>query len=225
MRLNLRNQYFSQARYNRYLISTGHDINRAKKLYLANIRLAQAFHPILSQFEVVLRNSLNDQLSTHFANQNWIKTEKNGFMNDPSLGQRPYLKGQILSSERRMRRNHITITSGKLIADQTLGFWIALFSTPHYKLLLGKPIQILPNKPSIENRASFHQKLQKIRHFRNRVNHCEPLCFSGNIIDCSEAIIIRTLILDLASWINPGIKPFFAKLDNVHNKINYIMTI
>lgn len=225
MRINLRNQYFSQPRYNRYLISTGNDTNRAKKLYLANIRLAQAFHPILSQFEVILRNSLHNQLSIHFADQNWIRTEKNGFMSHQSLGNRPFLKNQILSSERKMRRGHNTITSGKLIADQTLGFWIALFSRPHYRLLSGKPIQIFPFKPAVENRASLHQKLKKIRDFRNRVNHCEPLCFTGNVIDCSEATIIRRYILELTDWINPSIIPFLNKLDNVNNKIGYIMTI
>lgn len=215
----------SHPRYNRYLISTGNDINKAKRLYLANIRLAQSFHPILSQFEVILRNVLNSELSTHFANQNWIRTEKNGFMNHASLGQRPYLKTQILNSERRMRRSRIPITSGKLIADQTLGFWIALFSRPHYRLLLGRPIHIFPNKPPLENRASIHQKLEKIRDFRNRVNHCEPLCFNGSTIDCTEATIIRNLIVDVTSWINPSLIPFFDKLDNVENKVNHLLTI
>ncbi len=225
MRLNLRNQYFSQPRYKKYLISTGNDTNRAKKLYLANIRLAQAFHPILSQFEVILRNTLNNHLSEHFGTSNWIRTQKNRFMNDPSLTPRPFLKGQVLRSEERLRRNHIAITSGKLIADQTLGFWIALFSRPHYRLLLGKPIQIFPYKPTVENRASIHQKLQKIRDFRNRVNHCEPICFNRNTIDCDEALEIKTLIFNIVSWINPSISPFLTKLDNVNNKVAYIHQI
>ncbi len=225
MRLTLRNQYFSQPRYSRYLLSTGNDLSRAKKLYLANIRLAQSFHPIISQFEVILRNSLNVELSIHFADHNWIRSEKNGFMNHHSLGQKPYLKAQIINSEKRLRRNRIPITSGKLIADQTLGFWVALFSRPHYRLLLGRPIHVFPNKPPMENRASIHQKLEKIRDFRNRVNHCEPLCFNGNAIDCTEAAIVRNLIVDLTSWINPSLSPFFDVLDNVQNKINYILTI
>ena len=225
MRLNLRHQYISQPRYNRYLTSTGNDITRAKKLYLSNIRLSQAFHPLLSQFEVILRNTINNCISSHFGNNNWIRTEKNGFMSHRSLGNRPYLKGQILNSERRMRRDRIPITSGKLIADQTLGFWIAYFSRPHYRLLLGKPIQIFPNKPLIENRATIHQKLERIMDFRNRVNHCEPICFQGNIINCDEAAEIRNLIMDLTNWMNPQLLPFMKKLDNISNKINHIMSI
>ena len=67
MKLVLRNKHFSRPRYNRYLNATGNNNERAKKLYNANIRLAQAFHPILSQFEVVLRNSLNISLSIYFS--------------------------------------------------------------------------------------------------------------------------------------------------------------
>ncbi len=177
MRLSLRTKYLSQPRYDRYLIATGNDLNRAKKLYTANIRLTQAFHPVVSQFEVILRNSLNLELSNHFADPNWIRNQKSGFMDDASLGANKYLKRQVVSTERKLRRSRAIITSGKVLSDQTLGFWVALFSVPYYRLLLGKPIQIFPHKPSVENRSTLHQKLEKIRDFRNRVNHCEPICF------------------------------------------------
>ncbi|MGA9212014.1 hypothetical protein [Kaistella sp.] len=45
---------------NNILPAVGNDNKRAKKRYLANIRLAQAFHPVISQFEVVLRNCINN---------------------------------------------------------------------------------------------------------------------------------------------------------------------
>ena len=37
----LRNKYLSRPRYNRYLIAVGNNNDRAKKLYNANLRLAQ----------------------------------------------------------------------------------------------------------------------------------------------------------------------------------------
>lgn len=52
MKFELRDKYLSQPRYNRYLMATGNNKSRAKQLYTANIRLAQAFHPMLSQFEI-----------------------------------------------------------------------------------------------------------------------------------------------------------------------------
>jgi len=225
MRLSLRNKYLSQARYNRYLTASGNNTNKAKKLYLANVRLAQAFHPIISQFEVILRNCIDHQLSNYFDDSDWIMTQKTGFMSDPSLGRRPYLKEQVLESERRMGRLRVRVSSGKIIADQTFGFWIAFFSRPHYRLLSGRPIQIFPDKPTTVNRAQIHHKLKMIRDFRNRANHCEPLCFNGISIDCDEAILIRKFIFDLAEWINPNLIPFISKLDNTYNKINYIMSL
>lgn len=81
----LRNKYLSRPRYNRYLIAVGNNKDRAKKFYNANIRLAQSFHPVLSQFEVVLRNCLNNKLSVYFADTDWIINQKNGFMRHTSL--------------------------------------------------------------------------------------------------------------------------------------------
>ena len=85
MRKDLRYTYLSRPRYNRYLAATANDKERAKKLYNANIRLAQSFHPILSQFEVILRNSLNLKLSAHFGDIDWIINQKSGFMRHNSL--------------------------------------------------------------------------------------------------------------------------------------------
>jgi hypothetical protein len=59
MKIELRGKYLSRPRYNRYLKATANNKDRAKRLYNANIRLAQAFHPLLSQFEVVLVILLN----------------------------------------------------------------------------------------------------------------------------------------------------------------------
>lgn len=90
--------------------------------------MAQAFHPLLTQFEVILRNSLNNILAAHFIDPDWIINQKNGFMSNPSLGQsRYYLKECIIKSERKFNRRNTTITNGKLLADQTFGFWIALY--------------------------------------------------------------------------------------------------
>ena len=77
--------YLSQPRLNRFLIATGNSKSKAQKLYRINLRVAQSFYPVLNLFEIFFRNVVNYQVSSYFANPNWIVTEKNGFMNDPSL--------------------------------------------------------------------------------------------------------------------------------------------
>jgi hypothetical protein len=226
MRLDLRYRYISRPRYNRYLAATGNDKNKAKRLYNANMRLAQAFHPILSQFEVILRNSINQNLSTHFGDVDWIINQKTGFMRDPSLrNSHFFLRTSVQKSESQLQRRSVPITSGKIISDQTFGFWIAFFLPHHYALVGGQPIHVFANKPPLEDRARIYRKLDEIRGFRNRVNHCEPLCFIGNNINCSEAVDIRTKLYELVEWIDPNLRAFFNDMDNIPSKINQIMGI
>lgn len=54
-------------------------------LYFANMKIAQAFHPLLSSFEVILRNQLHYALARHFSDGNWIVNQKSGFMVASSL--------------------------------------------------------------------------------------------------------------------------------------------
>jgi hypothetical protein len=139
------------------LNATGNNNERAKKLYNANIRLAQAFHPILSQFEVVLRNNLNISLSIYFSDPEWIINQKSGFMRDNSLrNSQCFLRTCIQKTETKLTRRAIPITSGKIISDQTFGFWIAFFLSHHYSLVGGQPIHIFAHKPISENRASIY---------------------------------------------------------------------
>lgn len=226
MKTDLRYKYLSRPRYNRYLAATGNSNERAKRLYNANIRLAQAFHPILSQFEVILRNALCQKMATHFADPDWIINQKNGFMSDHSLHNSHYfLKTSVRKTENNLTRRAIPITSGKIISDQNFGFWLAFFLPHHYTLVGGQPIYIFPKKPPTEDRASLYSKLDDLRSFRNRVNHCEPICFYGQNIDCSEAIEIRTKLYNLTEWINPNLIPFLKAVDNTQSKIDQIMNI
>lgn len=226
MKKDLRYKYLSRPRYNRYLIATANNTIRAKKLYNANIRLAQAFHPLLSQFEVILRNALSLKMAVHFADADWIINQKSGFMSDRSLSHSHYfLKSSIRKTEVSLARRSIPITSGKIISDQNFGFWLAFFLPHHYTLVGGQPIYIFPNKPAIEDRASLYAKLDDIRNFRNRVNHCEPICFHGHAIDCTEAIEIRTKLYNLIQWIDPQLVTFLQSMDNTQSKIDQIMNI
>jgi len=207
-------------------MATDYDKSRARQLYTANIRLAQAFHPVLSQFEVILRNSIHTVLTAHFADPDWIIYQKTGFMKHHSLkNSHYYLKTCIERTEVNLIRKGITVTSGKIISDQTFGFWLAFFLSHHYSLIGGQSIHLFPHKPSKENRASILDKLHAIKNFRNRVNHCEPLCFAGRNIDCTYALNIRTKIYDLTGWINPELFPFFKGIDIIERKIEQIKTI
>lgn len=218
-------QYFSTARTSRYLNATGNSASKTVKLYKANLKISQAFHPLLGVFEVVFRNRLNDILALHFTDSDWIINQKTGFMSDHSLRYiykrtghqkiNDFLKREIIKAERRLQKSNIPITSGKIIAEQTLGFWTDLFEVHHYRLLKGKPIQIFQSLPSGYGRKEVNDELDRVRRFRNRINHNEPICFKGNSIDFTETLEVHSSILNLLTWIDPKLIEFLKDLDKI----------
>lgn len=63
---------YSNSRVSKYYKATNHNKNKSVMLYFANMKIAQAFHPLLSSFEVILRNQLHYALARHFSDGNWI---------------------------------------------------------------------------------------------------------------------------------------------------------
>jgi hypothetical protein len=218
--------YISQPRLNRFLIASGNSKEKAKRLYGVNLKVSQAFYPILNLFEIFLRNVVNYQVSSHYANPNWIITEKNGFMNDASLiSSKFFLKNSVIKAEKAIRRNGGSITSGKIIAEQSFGFWTCLFDTHHYRLIGGVVIHCFPNKPAHINRNLINQKLNRVREFRNRVYHNEPICFKNDDIDFTEAKIIKQEIFELLEWIDNDLTNYVDYFNSIDAKINLANTI
>lgn len=220
----------STQRIDRYYVATGNSKPKAVKLYKANLKIAQSFHPLLGILEVILRNKINTILTAHFVDSDWIINQKMGFMNDPSLRHHDrrtnkivtnnYLKSSVEKTEQRMRKLRIPISSGKIIADQSLGFWTDLFEVHHYRLLRGRPIQIFNHIPSGHGRSDVTLRLNKIRQFRNRINHNEPICFNGINIDFSYVEEIYNSILEILSWIDPDLIFWITDIDSVNVKIS-----
>jgi hypothetical protein len=214
-------EYFvSQPRLQRFLIASGNSKAKAQNLYRVNLRVSQSFYPILNLTEIFLRNAVNYSISSHFSNPNWIITEKSGFMSDPSLARSNYsLKTSVVKAEKTIKRKGGTVSSGKVIAEQSLGFWTRLFDTHHYRLIGGSPIHAFPNKPAFESRNTINQKLNKVRKFRNRIYHNEPICFDQNLIDFTEAHEIKNEIYEILSWIDNDLTDYINYFDGIDAKI------
>jgi hypothetical protein len=216
-------EYFiSEPRINRFLRATNNSKSKAQNLYRVNLRVAQSFYPILNLFEIFLRNSINYQISSYFTNPSWIITEKQGFMSDPSLSPSRFkMRSSVQYAERIIRQRGATLTTGKVIAEQTFGFWTSLFDTHHYRLIGGCVIHCFPNKPPQVNRNIINQNLHRVREFRNRIYHNEPICFNNNNhIDFMEAINIKDSIYNLLDWMDSDLVDYVKYFDNVDSKID-----
>lgn len=228
-------QLFSNARTDRYLAACGNDATRAQALYLANLGLVGAFHPLLACFEVALRNRLNAVLAAHFADPNWLLTQQTGFMADPSLVFRNQRTGQVIrngfllqeltGATRKVQAAGLAVTNDRLVASQTLAFWVDLFSLKHFGLLRGQPMKAFRGLPPGFGRTEALRMLTDIRLFRNRISHQEPICFLGDAISASEPTRIHQNLLRVAGWLSPVLPPFIAGLGGVAQRMSALLAV
>lgn len=161
------------------------------------------------------------RVSGHFADPNWIINEKRGFMSDPSLRPSRFrLRKKVERAERGIRRSGGSVTAGKVIAEQSFGFWTSLFEVHHYRLIGGVVINAFPNKPAHINRAAIANKLNDIRRFRNRIYHNEPICFDNSNIDFSQVNKVRDDIYELLLWIDTELTDYVSYFDSIPSKVN-----
>ncbi len=214
-------QFVSKPRLDRFLTACGNSKTKAQKLYKINLRVSQEAYPLLNLFEIFLRNAVNTQMAVQFADADWIVNQKAHFMSDPSLTRSRFqMRQSVQNAETAIRRKGAAVTSGKVIAEQTFGFWTSLFETHHFRLIGGAPLVCFAHKPAAENRSSIAAKLNDIRQFRNRVYHNEPICFLNHNIDFTEVQNVIQTIYDLLNWIDHDLRDYVAYFDNIQAKID-----
>ena len=152
--------------------------------------------------------------SLTYTNKKMGKTETNRF-----------LLNSVKNAERKLFKKGIGITSGKIISEQTFGFWTDLFENHHYKIIKGRPIKMFKNLPAGYGRAEVLNELTKVRQFRNRINHNEPICFAGTSIDFTNALEVYNSISNLMSWINPELNTWIKRFDKITQTIAKAKTI
>ncbi len=213
--------YLSRPRLSRFLTVCDHSENKCLELYRVNIRVSQAFYPVLNLFEVIFRNVCNLQLSAVFNNPDWLIAEKVGFMSDPALGRSKYfLRESVLNAEKSISKGKGIVTSEKLVGELSFGFWTSLFDSHHFALIRGAVLRAFPGKPACVNRKVLYLKLIQIWEFRNRVYHNEPVCFNGSTVDFSFAANVRHDIYELLRWIDPKLPEYVSSFDTISENIN-----
>lgn len=218
-------QYLSKPRLTRYLKAVSYDKAKALKLYQTNLRLSQSFYPLLSLLEVILRNSLNKELSLLFKSKSWIIDQKDGFMSNKSLGPDFFLRREVNNRIKKLQSDKKPVTNDNIVAGLTFGFWVALFYPDHFRLLKGAPLKILTNKPKEVNGTSFKKKLDYIRAFRNKIYHNEPIVFStsdsgATIFTTFHAENIYQNIREIFTFFNLDFKKWTRRVDNIPLEID-----
>ncbi len=225
-------KYLSASRIDRYLIAVQLDEELCISLYKTNIKLSNSFYPILGIFEVVLRNEIDKVLVKYFNDSDWILNQQKGFMIAPELSYKDSFNGRFIknryiynsveNTKIKLNNKSTQINSNRIIAEQSLSFWTEMFEKKYYKLLKGRPIQIFNNLPPYISRVDILNKLTKIRKFRNRIYHNEPICFNEDIVDLQGPMNIYYSIIDILNWINPETLILLNDVDEVPRNISKI---
>jgi hypothetical protein len=162
----------SVPRVGKYLIACKGDKNKALILYRYNIKLCQKIYGRLGVLEVVLRNAINDHFKTTLNDCNWLIAEAKpkGFLAN-------YQK-TILNEYDELLKNG-RYTHDKLLSSLSFGVWVFMFSKTSYRKSGQTLLHIFPDRTHGLNQSNIHKDLDKIRKFRNRMAHHEPLCFDN----------------------------------------------
>ena len=205
-------------------------------LYFQNLKISEAFYPLISVFEVAFRNRINAVLTNGFNDSKWIinQASRNGYMSNKKLADPHYPNDPNKGYFQRKKVNAVQYKSpGKIIATMTLGFWVEFFSPTTYGLVqkysknVGNKIEmedIFKNKPismptdlikfySNVNqdlkRSEFKTLLDDCLYLRNRISHHEPIIFRSRKLDWDKLEDSYRILCYLNEWID-------ADLTSIH---------
>ena len=168
--------------------------------YVYNIELCKSLYPLINIFEITLRNSIDNALETYFNHKDWnniIQLQQTEIMmiNDALL---------------KIKKQGKKYSHGRLIAELTLGFWVALmgrkYNNQGFQFAIIK--SCLHGCPAKQKSSSAIQKnLSEIRFLRNRIAHHERIAHWKDLKQKHD------LILDFIKWLNPDMNKIAFEKD------------
>jgi hypothetical protein len=164
---------------------------------------------LLAILEVGLRNSIDYQFANRFGDLNWY--ENNDFIKIASRFQ----IDRISDARSNIQSAKKEITTGRVIAELTFGFWTSLFDTK-FEMTLWKNLRLaFPNCPKQQRqRKTISSKLNLIRKFRNRIFHHEPISWSVGALDSYKNDMIEVIC-----WLNQDLVDWIGDLNHVDSVI------
>jgi len=168
--------------------------------YKLNLVISKNMYIPLSVLEVSIRNAVNNHFSQFYGN-GWL-------LNEARFLQRDAIRKIIEAKGRIEARNEI-LTSEKLVAELSFGFWTSLFQQPYDNVLRFTNLkQIFSNLPKrddrIVDRKYISAQLNLIRAFRNRIFHYEKIVTKPKFKDIEENVyeILEYLHIELFDYVN-----------------------
>lgn len=197
-----------------YLKRQENDFEKAIRHYKANIEISEAFYPLISIFEIGLRNNINEQLIRQFDSVDWF--EDHEFVKITSSFQ----VTRITEARSSILREKKEITPGRVVSELAFGFWTSLFDLKFEKSLWKNLRHAFPNCPKNQRqRKNISSKLNGIRKLRNRIFHHESIAWNIEAIEN-----YRNELIEGINWLNKDLENWAVdlfRIDEVIEKERY----
>lgn len=186
-----------------YELGNQADISEVLSSYIYNIKVSEAFYPILSILEITLRNRLHNAIDI-LIKKNWLKEE---LISQNMLKDNEYRI--LLEAEKKVRYKNKNVTTGALIAELSFGFWINLCKKTYKTVIWDKKgvfdfvFPFFPDKKLMDKIKFVSIDLKVILNLRNRIFHHEIIINHkygiNNCYKLIETIISYMIIYNIDS--------------------------
>lgn len=183
----------SPLRLQEYEELCGHNIVAALRLHCWNTEVSEAFYGSLQYLELGLRNAMDRELVALLGAAWW----------DAALIRAHYVLAHKIDAAREdLRRRRKPVTPDRLVGKVPLGFWVALLGSGgrnQYETRLWRPALRHAFPGYHGSRKDLYKELDRIRTFRNRIAHHQPI--HHRHLEADHASILR-----LTGYISPELE-------------------
>lgn len=176
--------------------------------YFWNVRLTEALYPALATLEVVLRNRISQGTQAIFG-ENWLLEPENLL----NVWDQQRVREAVDNLKKPPKKE---VTTGRLIAELSFGFWTGLLSREYEQILWPRLTKrVFANAPTREQyRKHLFHRFRRIRDMRNRAFHHEPI-WKGLVYNQKRYPLdaLHREILTLIGWMDPEILQRLEALD------------
>lgn len=174
-------EFVSTPRLTRYH-DDGRTAEQAVRLYFWNHELASAFLGPLAILEVTLRNAMHEALSSKYGSEWILDNDLLPLLDDD----RANFDKTITRLRPILKIKNKELSPDAVVGSSSLGDWVRLLekgkprsSTYNYEKTLWEAalINAFSNNSDGWGRAQIHGEFNRIRSFRNRIAHHEPIFY------------------------------------------------
>jgi Abi-like protein len=170
--------------------------------YLLNMALSESLYPALQFAEIALRNAVHRELTARCNTDAWYDS--------PLARLTLWQQDKVKEAKDALRKLRKPLTSGRIVAELTFGFWTCFFNNCHARTGIGSYLakNAFTHAPASEQyQAKLDKRWQSIRDLRNRVFHHE------RILHWKDLDARQQAILEVICWISPELHDLAKTID------------